>query len=254
MEASLTAQFSKSSSQICPFVLARVLSLVEALATAVTDSGRFRAHGPARARGLPHPDTDAEGTTEATVAAGWDDDRHHQGTTAPLALPVAQGHVHGRLSVAGTPVWDHAEGHQATLGVDTVEDARSPAATLCALVALALDPPPVRALALALGHGPCLIHLIRETAGAEVALDLAEAEAGGVTAEMISETADQGPLRLPGIEPYVLLSTTSDEHLSVILSMAPTDAIRPLVPEVCCVTMGLYILLKLARNHPCNDL
>ncbi|KAF4574752.1 hypothetical protein EYR36_006102 [Pleurotus pulmonarius] len=198
-------------------------AVLKAHATAVADSGRLRAHEPARARGLPHPGTDAEGMTEATVAGAWDGDCPRQGTTV-LVLPVAQGHVRSRLSVAGTPAWDHAEDHQATLGVDTVEDVRGPAATPCAQVALAQDLPPVRARALVLGHAPCLIHLIRETAGAEVALDLGEARAGGVTAEMISETADQGPLRLRGTDAYILRVTVSDEHLSVILSMVPTDA------------------------------
>ncbi|KAL4265608.1 hypothetical protein AB1N83_000166 [Pleurotus pulmonarius] len=90
---------------------------------------------PVRSRSRSHPRggprngrTDAEGMTEATVAGAWDGDCPRQGTTV-LVLPVAQGHVRSRLSVAGTPAWDHAEDHQATLGVDTVEDVRGPAAT-----------------------------------------------------------------------------------------------------------------------------
>lgn len=187
---------------------------------------------------------------EATVAGEWDGDRHHQGTIVLLALPVAQEHAQGRLSVAGTPVWDHAEGHPATREVDTAEDARGPAATPCAPVAPVQDLSPVRVRALAPGHGPCPIRLIRDTAGAEVALDLAAAEPGGVSAETTSETADQGPLHLRRTNTYILLATISDEHLSVILSVVPTDATCALVPEVYYVTVRLYILLKLARQQP----
>ncbi|KAG5221191.1 RNA-binding protein with serine-rich domain [Salix suchowensis] len=183
----------------------------------------------------------------------WDGDRHHQGTIALLALPVARGHAQGRLSVAGTPVWDHAEGHPATREVDTAEDAQGPAATPCALVAPVQDLFPVRARALAPGHGPCPTLLIRNTAGAEVALDLAAAEPGGVTAETTSETADQGPSTCEGLI-LNLLATISDEHLSVILSEVSTDATFAQVPEVYYVTVPrLYILLKLARQQPCID-